>query len=632
MKIGSLVVEIGADSEKFDSAVDAAQAKISRLSGKARTAVSSFAMYSAAAGAAGVAIGAALVSRAANAIDAQAKLAQQLNTTSASLAAVERAGELSGIGMEKIASASRAVTTRLGQAAAGTGPAIDGLNRLGLSASELAALPLDQRINAINSRIRETIPASQQAAVAAQFFGEEAGTAILTLSGDTLAQARRETELFGLALTDVDAAKVEQANDAMSTFGMAADGIIQQMTVQLAPVLKAIADEFVSATDEAGGFSNIAIDAFAAVVDGAAFVTDAIDGIRRVALIVADGLIAGFEKIRQKIMEVAAAILEGASKIPGVDYSEAAASLRDYAEESKNIVDQAMSNIDETISQPMAGDELRQFVENAREAGQAAAEAAVEARDAVSGASTDGDAENPEQERMREQLNKRIEAIREANMTELELLMSKHAAENEEIARALEQNLLTENEWFEISKETKARQEEELTEIERRASDERRRAAEEEARAKQQIMSSAFSGLTTLMNSESRKMFEIGKAAAISNSIVSTYQGMTKALELGWPLGPIAASAIAATGFAQVQSIQSQSFGGGGGGSASTGTATQNVNAQSQPTGDNPASGPSQTMYVEGINPEDMFSGGMVKGLVSELIEYQRNGGQVILA
>ena len=632
MKIGSLVVEIGADSEKFDSAVDAAQAKISRLSGKARTAVSSFAMYSAAAGAAGVAIGAALVSRAANAIDAQAKLAQQLNTTSASLAAVERAGELSGIGMEKIASASRAVTTRLGQAAAGTGPAIDGLNRLGLSASELAALPLDQRINAINSRIRETIPASQQAAVAAQFFGEEAGTAILTLSGDTLAQARRETELFGLALTDVDAAKVEQANDAMSTFGMAADGIIQQMTVQLAPVLKAIADEFVSATDEAGGFSNIAIDAFAAVVDGAAFVTDAIDGIRRVALIVADGLIAGFEKIRQKIMEVAAAILEGASKIPGVDYSEAAASLRDYAEESKNIVDQAMSNIDETISQPMAGDELRQFVENAREAGQAAAEAAVEARDAVSGASTDGDAENPEQERMREQLNKRIEAIREANMTELELLMSKHAAENEEIARALEQNLLTENEWFEISKETKARQEEELTEIERRASDERRRAAEEEARAKQQILSSAFSGLTTLMNSESRKMFEIGKAAAISNSIVSTYQGMTKALELGWPLGPIAASAIAATGFAQVQSIQSQSFGGGGGGSASTGTATQNVNAQSQPTGDNPASGPSQTMYVEGINPEDMFSGGMVKGLVSELIEYQRNGGQVILA
>jgi hypothetical protein len=63
-------------------------------------------------------------------------------------------------------------------------------------------------------------------------------------------------------------------------------------------------------------------------------------------------------------------------------------------------------------------------------------------------------------------------------------------------------------------------------------------------------------------------MFKLNKIAAISNAIVSTYQGMTKALEWGWPMGPIFAGLIGAAGFANVQAIRSQSFQGGGGGVA----------------------------------------------------------------
>jgi len=89
---------------------------------------------------------------------------------------------------------------------------------------------------------------------------------------------------------------------------------------------------------------------------------------------------------------------------------------------------------------------------------------------------------------------------------------------------------------------------------------------------------SALGSISTLMNSHSRKMFEIGKAAAIANAIVSTALGVTKAMEIpfiGWAMAPL----VAAAGIAQIQAIRSTTFGGGGGGV----TNTMAVNAASTP-------------------------------------------------
>jgi len=95
--------------------------------------------------------------------------------------------------------------------------------------------------------------------------------------------------------------------------------------------------------------------------------------------------------------------------------------------------------------------------------------------------------------------------------------------------------------------------------------------AEEAARQqKEQIWSSSLSTFTNLTNAlyvmgnkGSRRMFELNKIAGIAEATISTYRGAAKALELGWPMGPIAAAAITAQGLAQVASIQSQTFSGG---------------------------------------------------------------------
>ena len=135
----------------------------------ANTRVTAFArratLAAAAATAALVAAGGAMIRSGLQTVDAQAKLAQSLGTTVASIQTLERAGELAGVSMSGIEQATKDLTRRLSQAAAGSGPAADALDRLGLSAADLIALPLDQRVGAINAAIEAFVPAGERAAV-----------------------------------------------------------------------------------------------------------------------------------------------------------------------------------------------------------------------------------------------------------------------------------------------------------------------------------------------------------------------------------------------------------------------------------------------------------------------------------
>jgi hypothetical protein len=124
-------------------------------------------------------------------------------------------------------------------------------------------------------------------------------------------------------------------------------------------------------------------------------------------------------------------------------------------------------------------------------------------------------------------------------------------------------------------------------------------------------------------------MFEIGKAASIAQAIVSTYTGMAKALELGFPLGPIAAGAIALTGFAQVANIRKQSFGGGGGSAASATSNTGAINAANTPVasggGGGGASSPSQLVNISLVG--DSFGREGVLNLIEKINDATQNGG-----
>lgn len=206
----------------------------------------------AAAVAAATAAGVAMIHSGLQTVDAQAKLAQSLGTTVASIQTLERAGELAGVSMSGIEQATKDLTRRLSQAAAGTGPAADALDRLGLSATDLIALPLDQRVGAINAAIENFVPAAERAAVAGQLFGEEGSIAMSRIDTATLRQATEDVLAFGVVVSEQDADQIERTNDAISRLGLIWRGLSNQLAVAAAPALEAVANAMAAIASRTG--------------------------------------------------------------------------------------------------------------------------------------------------------------------------------------------------------------------------------------------------------------------------------------------------------------------------------------------------------------------------------------------
>ena len=378
--LGTLTLDLIAKTGGFTGPMDKAARQTKKNSdqmAKYGKAVGTAIGVGATAAAAGIVL---MIQRERDLIDEQAKVAQKLDTTYESMANLRRAGELGGVGFNTIETAGRTLNANIGKAIQGVTLQADAFERLGLSAQEVYDVPLDQRIAMINKALDENVSASERAAVAGDLFGTRNAAAIQQLDPGTIAEAARQVEIFGLNLSDVDAAKVEMANDAMSTFGLLTDGIGKQLTVQLAPILKAVGDEFLNSADEAGGLGKQVESAVETAVNALAFVVDAGDGVGRAFSLVADNIVLMFATAQYAVYTATAGILDAIDGIPGIDVKVNVDSARRSAELAKGVMSEALSSMKDTIDTPLAGERLRKAYKAAQEAGEAAAEAAVKLR------------------------------------------------------------------------------------------------------------------------------------------------------------------------------------------------------------------------------------------------------------
>jgi hypothetical protein len=196
----------------------------------------------AAAASALVAAAGAMIRSGLQVVDAQAKLAASLATTTESVQVLARAGDLAGVSMGEIEQATMQLTRRLAQAAQGAGPAVEALQRLNLTAEELRRLPLDQRIAAIQDALARYVPEAQRAAVASKLFGDRAALVFSRIDTATLRQAAEDVRDFGVAVSDQDARQIERTNDALSRLGLIWRGLANQLAVAAAPALEAVAN------------------------------------------------------------------------------------------------------------------------------------------------------------------------------------------------------------------------------------------------------------------------------------------------------------------------------------------------------------------------------------------------------
>lgn len=245
------------------------EAANTRLAGFARKAGIALAAVTVAAAAAGV----AMVRSGLETIGAQADMAASLKTTVESLQVLTWAGELAGVSMGEIEQATKKLTTRLSQAATGSGSAVKALERLNLTAAGLQAMPLDQRIVAIQEALTSLVPEAEQAAVAADLFGDRAALAFLRIDPATLREAAQDVRDFGVAVSAADAAQIERTGDAIAKLSLIWLGLTNRLTAAVAPALETVANalaDMARGTGPIGGAITVVFDNLARLATYAA--------------------------------------------------------------------------------------------------------------------------------------------------------------------------------------------------------------------------------------------------------------------------------------------------------------------------------------------------------------------------
>lgn len=163
-----------------------------------------------------------------------------------------------------------------------------------------------------------------------------------------------------------------------------------------------------------------------------------------------------------------------------------------------------------------------------------------------------------------------------------------------------------------------------------------------QAQDKMQQQSQFMGDMMSLMNSKSKTLFNIGKAAAVANALLKAKESVVNAYTFGSGIGGPVLGAVfggiaAVAQAANIAAIKGQSFGGGGGVSSAGGGGGGGIVPMSSAnvgTGliAQPGQAKSQTTDIRltGIRPDDMISGSYLQKIIEGIGEtLADNGGKM---
>lgn len=266
----------------------------------------------------------------------------------------------------------------------------------------------------------------------------------------------------------------------------------------------------------------------------------------------------------------------------------------------------------ETLGMTATQAELyRLRIEGATEAQIKDAEAALRARDAYNEQIAALEARN-ESLRYGNELIAEMEKERQSDISAGEKLLERYMDEEDILREHHERRLEILNAAREADFNNKERWDQAIAEEDQRHKDDLADLDDKRWKAQLKGTAQVFGMLAGLMSSENRKMFEIGKAAAIAQGLINiplaasnAYSSAASVPGIGHILAPIAAAAAVVAQTAQLHAIQSTSFSGGGGAAGISG-GIQTVPAAPAPIqldgggGSGESSGPSITISVSG--------------------------------
>lgn len=614
-----IMVRVGADVEPLKKGFQTAGEKVKKFKGSALGAAKAIAGVTAAA--AGSA--AALVVMANAAAEDAKELANLSGVAGTSVDEFQRlafASKTVGVEQDKLADIFKDTRDKVGDfLQTGGGPLADFFEniapKVGVTADEFRNLSGPQALQKYASALQQANVSQNEMTFYLEAIASDAALLepLLRNNGDAFEQLAEKAEKIGAVTSALDLAKLEHMKSSLNQIQSASEATTKQFAVSFAPVIGALADRFMEVRGETSLMQEAIDKTFGFTVKAVGFAADAIRGLH----VVLKGLEAGFHGLRVVSLTVVQAIvdtfdyaintvknninslIDGMNKLPGVNIdklvigqSEAAKKLQVFKENAVAAMQDTAAEMHNLAMKPLPSTIWEEFVADAVQASNDAAAAIVSTRQKALEIPISNDPKDDPLVKYAEKTTEEMTAI---------------------FGRAGLQRAQFE------------------------ADSNKKMADSQKAFGAQSVAAySAMAGnISSLMQSENKKQFEIGKKAAAAQAIIDTIASAQAAFKslagipvVGPALGAAAAGAATIAGMARLSQINSTQFGSKSapssvGGGSTQGAAASGQGAQSQ--------GGNRTLFVENIDPSSLMTGATVRALASELLEFQRDGGEVVL-
>ena len=591
-------------------------------------------------------------------IDAQYKLAGRLGGTTAAMQTLTIAGQLADVSMEELGQALGVMNARLGEAArTGKGPASEALRNLGLNAKTLAAMDLDQRMIAIAASFERGGYTASQMASSLRELGIRNQNIVMLLQdgGEAIRQAAQDVKDFGIGVSELDASKVEIANDAMTRAKFIFTGIGNQVAVELAPIINLVANWFTDIAKRSGGLGPLIQNVFRSIIVAVSSVIDSFGKwdiyiqqvTNRFQLLkdlmnveIGAGMFTAIQSAHEKYAARAEELNKKAAapSISGAALAAYDASLKAFTEKAQENADQrtairkrsgaqqsALSQEEMTkerekfskLQENIASEDVALKLKYER---QLAELESFHTRGIASTAAYEAAKTQLQLQFQQDQKKLIWDNLERDFATDLEQLIFQNEQKQALIKQYADNQTITEQQAAQFR--TQLAEKEMVDKLKYYANGWSQIAS---------IVDTSMGHISSLIGEESEKSFSIVKAISVASAVIKGLQAAVNAYEFGTKFGgpalgaTLAGVALAGTG-AMIAKMMSatpgtKSTGGGGGGGGGGSNSAQQEAAPAQQ---------SQMLIVKGINKNDFFDGDTVRQFSKKLLDHQRDGGRVV--
>lgn len=285
----TVTIRMDADSARLvaelQKAERAAKGTFSNITREAQQMAAGAAAAAAAAGVAAAAAAAALAAQSFKSIDALAKTADRLGMATQAMKTFQVAADLAGVSQETLEKSLLKQQKALAGAVDGNGELRRTFQELGVDARAVMDLPVDQQFDAIAAALENVDNVTRRNALAMEVWGAR-GIEMVNLGQQgtqSIGELRQTLEDMNVTVSRFDAAKIEQANDAVSLAARGLEGVGNSIAIAVAPIVQGLAEEFVEVARRTNGFREtietamtVAVRVIGAVADVVHLVTTAI--------------------------------------------------------------------------------------------------------------------------------------------------------------------------------------------------------------------------------------------------------------------------------------------------------------------------------------------------------------------